>query len=273
MLASRSTGRDLSLAPLRLSNVGLHLHSWLQGCPCHRGEALRQLQREEGSCPNSGRLLPQLAAGELQAFAGEVCAAAYGDVLHVLLGLAAAEVTRVLDDLEAGRQHLVAHVVLKGAYHSDLPLLLACLCHPTDETARGGARRAIQLWDAMSPQEQAEAHPLSGRFLRDGEGSHRSAVLRFATGAAPLADLPELEVDLYRLSLAKVDEHDGERPHALMKRELALGPHSGASLLSLSLRLPLWEWMLADDPEALHTLVACVERSYNAHEACFQARR
>ena len=52
-----------------------------------------------------------------------------------------------------------------------------------------------------------------------------------------------------------------------MKRNLSRAPHASASFLSLASRLPLWEWLLSDDPATLKTLAKCMESLYNADNA------
>ena len=241
-----------------------HLYSWLQACPCHRGLALKQLHKEFSPCPMAGRCLPQLAAGELNTFCRDILAAAHADVLNVTHGLRPVEVMQVLSDFEFGRQHMLAHAQLKGAYHQDLPLLLAGLCHHLPETSRHVAQRALQRWHSMTAAEQAAAHPVSRRFL---EGPHRETLERFASTDAALSEFPDMEVDVYRLALARCDEHAAEGSHAFMKRSLHMAPAAGASLLSLSLRMPMWEWLLKDDPEHLKTHVELMEKIYNSHSA------
>ena len=74
---------------------------------------------------------------------------------------------------------------------------------------------------------------------------------------------------VYRLSLGKIDEHRAETPHALMKKELHHAPHAGASMLSLSSRMPLWKWMIEDDPALITSLSTCMFKVYNADCAAF----
>lgn len=252
-----------------LAGVGNHLQSWLQSCPCHRGEALEDLHRRFGPCPNSGRNMARLAAGELDRFAEEMLLLAHGDVLQVTQGLTAQEVMRLLDSFELARQHMLMHVRIKGAHHADIPLLLAVLCHPFPQVARSGARRALLKWDGMDAAQRQRAHRVSRLFLQEGPGTHRNALMQFSLTEDPLSDFPEMERDVYRISLAKIDEHAAEGPHALMKKELHRASNASAALLSLSARLPLWEWLLARNPEQLLALAEFMDQIYNTDKASY----
>ena len=138
-----------------LARVANHIHSWFQSCPCHRGDALKVLRR---TCPLAGCLLPWLAVGDLERFADELFAACYYDVLQCTRGLSPSDLMKVLADFENGRQHMMVHIRLKGAYHVDMPLLATALCHPDGSRVRAVAARAVRLWMSMTAEQRAAAH-------------------------------------------------------------------------------------------------------------------
>lgn len=90
---------------------------------------------------------------------------------------------------------------------------------------------------------------------------------RFGAGEIALVDSKGMMMSLARLLLVRVDEHQAEGPHALMKRELGHSPNASASLLSLSQRLPHWEDLLASDPSILKLQAANMAQVYNAIDA------
>ena len=69
------------------------------------------------------------------------------------------------------------------------------------------------------------------------------------------------------LCFARIDEHGAETPHAFMKKELHHGPLAGAALLSLSQRMPLWHWIIEEDPEAVVRIAEHMQTVYNADRA------
>lgn len=165
-----------------LAEIGNHLYSWLQACPCHRGGARVELNKSFGQCPMAGRLLPQLAAGDLERFAGDLFTTSQVEILRLTHGLQGNTVTRVLQDFEFGRQHMLAHIRVKGAYHADLPLLLAGLAHPDAEVARRLARGAVAAWAVMEPHERTAAHFVTKRFLSEDEAG--VVTLRYSQASA-----------------------------------------------------------------------------------------
>ena len=248
-----------------LSSVGDHLYAWLQACPCHRGEALKRLHREFGVCPMAGRRLPELAAGALETFARDLFAVAYQDVLRVTRGVGPQDLTALLNDFEFGRQHMLVHIRMKGFYHSDLPLLISILGHCDLPTACRGARRCVDIWRALPAEHQVAAHPVARRFMQ----AHLDDLHAFMDERAGmmLADFPDMEIEVLKLVLDRVDERDAERPHALMQKELYHSPGSSASHLSLALRLPIWESTLQDRPTDLAKVANHMQSVYNADAA------
>ena len=255
-----------------LSEVGNHIHSWFQSCPCHHGEALKSVKSRFGKCPNQGRLLPQLAAGALDRLASELFVKGHAEIVAKLRDLEPGQTMEILDDFELGRQHMLLHVALKGAYHQGLPLVIAGLAHPEHAMVVRCARRALALWAALTPELRAAAHPKSRRFLSDGPEYHRDATeALYAQGAGLVqnCDFFAMEADVYRLALAKVDEHRAESPHAIMVKQLHHAPHASASTLSLAARMPLWEWMVEEKPQRLQELALDMHKVYNADWAAF----
>ena len=252
-----------------LSIIGNHIYSWFQACPCHKGDDVqKRLKTTLGgswpSCPLAGRVLPQLAVGELERFADELFRTSHLEVLSVVDGLSVAQITKLLQDFDLGRQHMLVHIRLKGAYHQDLPLLLSGLCHPDQMRARGAARRAIGIWRSWPAERQATAHVLTRRFMLD----HIDSLVAFENQALDIQDAPvEMLTDLARLGLGRLDEHQAEGPHAVMKRELHHAPNAGASYLSLAQRLPLWHAMLQKDEKKLEMQAEQMNLLYNAHSA------
>ena len=195
-----------------VSGICNHIFSWCQSCPCHRGQDLERLRRVSGPCPNQGRLLPQLACHELETFAEQLFVSNHFEVLGGARGLQPQQIMRILGDYESGRQHVLLHLRLKGRYHIDLPLVLAALAHPDISKARQGARRALHLWDGMTNAQRHAAHPVTRGFLGDNAGSHRASVVAFSQGTIRLSDAQEMEKDVFRFALAKIDEHGAESP-------------------------------------------------------------
>ena len=105
-----------------LTELGNEVHIYFQACPCHQSkEVMKRLKASLPvgcpSCPLAGRVLPQLAVGDLERFCHRLFNARQLEVVRMTHGLCALELGRVLQDYEAGRQHMLTHLRLKGAYH------------------------------------------------------------------------------------------------------------------------------------------------------------
>ena len=54
-----------------------------------------------------------------------------------------------------------------------------------------------------------------------------------------------------------------------MKKELNHAPHAGAAMLSQASRMPLFEWMVQEDPRAMQKLADHMDTLYNADNAAY----
>ena len=190
-----------------LAGLTNEMLTWAQSCPCHSKQGRARLGR---TCPNAGRWMPQLAAGYLDEFAQRLLTLSYGQVLARTTDLSPANSHAILQDFEHARQHLVAHCRIKGAVHRDLPLILSGLAHPCPLKSRQTARRALDLWRSLSVAQQEQAHSLSRSVFCSALvlAQLHAFLENFETS---LEQYPELLSLVYRIALARVDEHEMDR--------------------------------------------------------------
>ena len=119
-LAGDAIGSEYFWSYLRmiqlLADFGGKLMNWAQACPCHTKAGRERLER---TCPMAGRWLPFLADGHLETLIEQLMAVTYGQVLARLQGLTPQATMSILGDFEHARQHVVAHLRIKGAVHQD----------------------------------------------------------------------------------------------------------------------------------------------------------
>lgn len=106
-----------------LASIGNHLHSWIQACPCHRGDSR-----------TGAHIVRHVPDGRPPSASASRAA-----------DLSASSQAEVSQYFEFGRQHMVAHIRVRGTYHSELPLLLFGVGHPNVNVARRIATDALQF--------------------------------------------------------------------------------------------------------------------------------
>ena len=125
----------------------------------------------------------------------------------------------ILEDFEHARCHMLAHLRTKSAVHRDLPLILCGLARPCPMRARSAGRRAWALWMQMSDAERAHAHSHSRAVLADPD-----VLVEFQTFVnefgRQLEDCPLLLMRIYRVALARIDEHEMDTSQMLVRETL-----------------------------------------------------
>eukprot|EP00969_Alexandrium_andersonii_P343543 15185074-Alexandrium_andersonii.AAC.1 len=172
-------------------------------------------------CPWVGRRAPELCAGRFDRFAQEILQLNAADACLRHSAECSPEQRRwLLEDFEAGRQHIAVRVRLQTAPLHRLPRSLCVLAHADPALARQGLRAALREFDAMPAATQNVCHALTRAVCAPGD--LRVEADAFLNGT-PMRALPRLQHMAGRLCLIPLHEIGIERKHAQVNREMEKG--------------------------------------------------
>ena len=188
---------------------------WIKSCPAH--------MQCPSSCPLRSKLAANLACGNflpklselVDQHLGEVMACACRRCTHE-------EQTRVLDEYLRGKSHILFLLGLKTSCWTALPLKIIGLAHYNEGEARQCMQEALDVYDALTPEEQGRQHPICQKML--GPGPVRIQLCRFIMGA-PLDGLPRLLVFASKFRFISVLESRCEAEHNLTRKAIATSPY------------------------------------------------
>ena len=250
-----------------LAGVIGHIESWFESCPCHSDLAGRERLRAFGGtlCPLRNFRAPELASQSFIPF------------LERLANLSAAEVvfkhTRyckdedriwILEDFEAGRQHLQFSFVMQTSCWTNLPHRLCCLGHFDESIARSESAQCLRLWIGMSDQERAGAHPWSKALLGTGDlGQQFRAFIR----GTPLLECEKLDRVASKFKFIPLSEKPIEGRHAIIHKTLKQASNSGPVFLSMSERMPVLMRLSTQDMTLFEDFAKTADSLYHPLQA------
>ena len=249
------------------------LASWTEGCPCHgnalrdagsaaaRRKRLKEAYEEPSTCKMKGRRLPELIAGELHKTFQDLAASSLQQLcLHSQVYVPVTEWSKILDDFSIARAHIESVLRVKFDWLERLPWVLAALAHPNPDVARRFGLRAVQMYDAQTPDVQSLHHPRTLLFL-SSRSALRPLLDQFLQGM-PLHSLPYLEFHVGVFRFANIVERYIEASHSLVSRSPAT--NCSGPVVSLTRRLWQLQQDLQECPAKLALVVSCFEQTRHA---------
>ncbi len=264
---------------LAVQSILTGLSAWCERCHCHaacapepeesRGQRKRRFHEtaarslggrpraaQRHTCPLKGLCAPELAAGDWRIFISSLTAEALGPALASAQGTVSEEdVADVVRDFGIARGQVEAQLEIKLRVWSQLPHLLACLAHRSQEVVQGAAGEALRQYD-MAPESQ---HRIADLFCSH-EG-FRTCMAQVACGAS-LWDLGASgEAEAFRSAVARfrcipVAERSIEATHARVSASFRKAPSATPAFLSLALRMAWVREHLARHPTSLREFTA-----------------
>ena len=222
-----------------------HLSNFAESCPCHRkrarlfghprrAERRRHFQHEtaKATCPLSTRMAPELAAGEHLTIIRGLCTLSETSLLQDPGVTCLPQVDRslVLQDFARAKRHILFNLELKLGFWRTLPWALFAIAHGDADVARQCAQRALQMYAASL---DANHHWVSTLLCHPGGEGHAEMV-RFASGAANLVDLPVVGRMAARFRFAPCVERWVEGRHAQALAHLRATRHASVVHIAFS---------------------------------------
>ena len=219
-------------------------YTWAESCPCH--DHLLQLDdippkllRAWLCCPMRGRRLPEVASGDFMGNMESLLANMMARALLVIpASMSEALRTGLLQDLSAGRSHLVFQFTLKLAAMRSPPRLLFAIAHHNQVVARDAMRECLQCQSGHS-----KIRCLQQDLSRDA--------IHWLQGQC-LSELPALAEFIGALKFGFTVERLVEGDHAAIHRAYGSARSHTESYDSLVRRLPELKQILAD-PEGFRS--------------------
>ena len=129
---------------------------WLEACPCHASinavdgddddadPLPRRLRDALSKCPLRARRAPELSTGALLREVDRLCQLSMAQVVaDIPITLSQVQRRSLLQQLDAGRNHLIFYVTAKTAYLSEDPYNVVQLAHFDRDVAERAARRVL----------------------------------------------------------------------------------------------------------------------------------
>lgn len=252
---------------MMLGDVIAHFSAWVASCPCHGGFKFGELKSYDAAmrrrclrwgvprCPLAGFRAAEMAAGDhgstladLESLSGAVV------LLVATQGLTVPEKNTIVRDFDLMKNRFLYIIRAKTLCFRTLPRMLYGAAHYDEEKARNTLRDALNMWDEC---DQHAAHPLSGKFFGEGEGSLRQAVFDFLAGV-PRIRLPALTQQCAKFLAIPVIETLVERKHVPATKLKTTAPAASAAFLSLQERYPELEALLESQPEFMPRLLSLI---------------
>ena len=147
---------DLMMA---VSSVAERLSRWCEQCWFH-GHACKLT-----NCPYKGNRAPELAGGAAQFLLDATQKFAQYTIVALSAGLGHDKATSLADNWQVALARLRLEVEIKTSFWQKLPYRLCAVSLPHPGMARVQAQECVNMWNALSPDEKRQAHPITRRFL------------------------------------------------------------------------------------------------------------
>ena len=227
-----------------------YVEAWFESCPCHSDPQGRDRMRLFGkiSCPLKKFRAPELACQEFRPFLDELAMLSAAEVAfkHTVF-CNDADRAWILEDFEAGRQHLQFNLTMQTSCWTHLPHRLCCLGHFDENVAQSEAAECLRIWVGMSQTERQCAHPWSKELL--GVGTELGQQFRDFIRGGSLTDpgFARLASVAGKFQFIPLSEKPIEGRHAVIHKVLKKASNAGPVFLSMAERMPLlMKWSLRD---------------------------
>ena len=181
--------------------------------------------------------------------------------------LACSETDRawILEDFEAGRQHLMFSLVMQTACWTHLPHRLVSLGHFDEGVARAEAGACLRIWASFTEAEKEAAHGVTKALLLPG--SELSTQFREFIRGTSLQALPKLELFSAKLRFIPLSEKPIEGRRAIIHKVLKKASNAGPVFLSMAERMPLLVNLSKTNPNLIQDLAQDAESLYHPLQA------
>ena len=266
----------------KLAGILVEATAWAESCPCHsdllrdirsgayddgkggvgRG-SLADIARAALKCPLRGRRCAELASGDFQTFIDKLCNQQAGLILLDMdSSLTDDQKMMIMRDFERGRQHLITQFTIKlsnwaegrwhmhGMAHHDPVKAYACYLKTLDST---------------------DDHPLLLE-LRDKDLEEERKLFERVKGCLASELTPrqcvKLRVMIARCRLAPSAERKGERPHAVVHKDMKRCPNHSCALVSLANTFPEISQFVTKDSLNLMSFAKTMQQVRHGRDAC-----
>ena len=247
-----------------------HVESWFESCPCHGNPFGHERMRvfAKMPCPLKNFRAPELAAQRFVPFLEELSNLSAAQVVLVHTRFCKDEDrTWILEDFEAGRQHLQFSFIMQTACWTHLPQRLCVLGHFDEAVARSEAAECLRIWSGMTNQEKENAHFWT-KALPDPSTNLGQQLRAFIRGAQ-LQDpeLEKLERVASKFKFIPLSEKPIEGRHAIIHKTLKKASNAGPVFLSMAERMPLMMQLSKSDPSFIVELARSSKSLYHPLQA------
>jgi hypothetical protein len=246
----------------RIAAVLKKLLVWAESCSCH-GELLEKLldddqvaeagvdqpQRNAAiracrTCPMRGRRCPEIACGDVVELAKEIFSTHSAELyLELPRQLEEADKTRIMNDWELARTHVVTMLSLKLHHWTEDPYIVFGMGHYLADKAFRAYTKAI---GSTSP------HPYILRLRDEALAKDLKLWEELKGGLARRDDpfdAPALRAYLAELRTAPSAERPAEAVHAVVHKEVKRAPSHGCAVVSMANRYPEIKKFIVEKPE------------------------
>ena len=233
------------------------LTAWSQSCPCHskplRDHMVEVLGLSGFKCPMRGLRCPEIVAGDLRALLDKHLAYQSSEMgLQMTVGLSQDEQSKARLDWTRLKGQLKMQLELKLMPFSSLPLSILGLGHWDEQKARELMWRAAAEYEALTPEEQESAHPLTKHVFASGA---RVELVKFLQGQSA-ETLPSLMKIRRRSLWCPVLEQSIERKHAQLHARIKAAPNHSAPYVSITERAPELTDLMSREASAINSFSA-----------------
>ena len=228
----------------RLSRIIEGMVSFASSCPCHscRASFMAEVDANKGvfaeasfdlgyrGCPMSGRVVPEIVAGEFDELVKELCAQESSTfrMTPIFVQLTQAQQVALILMFDRGSEALIFYVKVKVGAYRQLPLKIAGMAHPHVHIARQIAEMCLDMFVSNADgAEHAESKYIFvdlrsdiDQFILDG---HISVLLKKRLG---------------RYRILQVNETSLEGLHAVLHRHYTRSNHVGSNHVGICTHLP-----------------------------------
>lgn len=199
-----------------------------------------------------GKRAPELAAGEhIHNASGQLWEAQIGVIMEELqdVTLTAEQWARVQHDLQAAKVHLRTLLQLKTDFAKRLPFFFAILAHQSEEVARDGARRILDMLDREP--DPSSHHRITAQLM--SQDGFLAGVRGLAEGQLRESLAHGVLQTIAGFRFIPIAETTIEEKHSRLA--LQLKRHGVKPVrVSLSNRQPLLELIILCEPDTLQIL-------------------
>lgn len=219
------------------------------------------------TCPMSGRCLPELVNGQLQAMVDEITGQCEADILFAQhpagVQATADDVDLVMDDFRRARSTMATLLAVKTDFLQRLPVLFCRLADACGESARDCALCVVDAW-RQDPRQDVH-HRLSWELMRP-QSAFSKALDDFIAGA-PRRSLPDevrRQIAAFRFVSAVESSIEGKHSRVALEQR---NRHIGGMRISLANRLPMLERWLRIGHVTCRDLLECFVQARSLRRA------